>query len=87
MSQSRIVVYVDESNEKFVRGLIEGALRSAYGGQRLYNLTVEPVTVDEEKCVYCGEFYPAPVSLHHTEAECKTNREPKASTDAPAKSA
>jgi len=26
-----------------------------------------------EQCFYCREFYPKPVSLHHTIEECKEN--------------
>jgi hypothetical protein len=24
----------------------------------------------ESRCVYCGGFFPVPVELHHSEAEC-----------------
>ena len=27
----------------------------------------------QEQCVVCMEFYPAPVSLHHDQAECDIN--------------
>lgn len=33
----------------------------------------EPVAdLDEETCTYCGESFPAPVELHHTEDECRS---------------
>lgn len=43
MSQSRIVVYVDEQDEPYVRKAVQHAL-DAFAVPGTYNLTVEPVT-------------------------------------------
>lgn len=29
---------------------------------------------DQERCTYCGEMFPKPVSLHHDEQECIANK-------------
>lgn len=36
------------------------------------NITTKP-DYEEQQCFYCKEWYPAPVSLYHTEAECVEN--------------
>jgi len=28
---------------------------------------------EQEQCSYCNQWYPKPVSLHHSEAECSDN--------------
>lgn len=31
-------------------------------------------SAEDEPCSRCGQSYPAPVCLHHDEAECEANR-------------
>lgn len=35
-----------------------------------------PTQAPTERCAYCGQTYPAPVSLHHTEEECAADGGP-----------